>query len=549
MTNKSGRFGPLIGAVDEGTTSCRFLVFAAKTAEILTFHKVSIPFNKPQKGWVEQDPNIILQSVIQTINVGCDNLLKLDINPADVVALGLTNQRETTIVWDPFTGKPLYNAIVWCDMRTTETVDEILLKGKRNKNFLKEACGLPVGTYFSAVKLRWLIDNVPVVKQAIVENRCLFGTVDTWLIWNLTGGVKGGLHLTDVTNASRTMLMNLKTLAWDEQLCKIFKIPMHILPEIRSCSEIYGYLTESFLKGVPISGCIGDQQAALVGHMCFQKEQIKCTYGLGSFLLCNTGNAIINSEHGLLSTVAYQLGKSKQPVFALEGSVAVAGAAMKWLIDDLNIVDSVSDLATIAKNVNCKGELYFVPAFGGLYSPHWNKEAKSIICGLTDESKPGHIIKALLEAVAFQIRDILEALKLDYNIQLSKLLVDGGMAANDFFMQIQSDICGVTIVRPSVNEITCLGAAIVAGIAEGIEVWDLNYMSSVPNDVFYPCISENERDVKYNRWKLAIEKSLDWNRQYEGRSRHSQILKSLPGSLFIMSSFIMLVVAEFLSKS
>ncbi|KAI4470001.1 sugar kinase [Holotrichia oblita] len=484
-------------------------VFAAKTAEVLTYHQVSIPHITPKEGWVEQDPEVILHSVIETINVTCDNLIKLDISPEDIVATGITNQRETTVVWDSVTGKPLHNALVWLDMRTASTVDQILQNGKRNKNFLKNVCGLPVSTYFSALKIRWLIDNVEGVRRAISEDRCLFGTIDTWLIWNLTGGVNGGLHLTDVTNASRTMLMNIDTLKWDPQLCKIFDIPMSILPEIKSSSEIYGYISESVLKGIPISG-VSDQQAALVGQMCFHQGQAKSTYGTGCFLLYNTGTAIVQSSHGLLTTVAYQLGKDAPPIYALEGSIAIAGVAMQWLRDNLGVIKNVTESMDIAQSTGEVGEVYFVPAFSGLYAPYWRKDARSVICGLTEETKPGHIVRGALESVAFQVRDILEAMALDCGYPLQKLLVDGGMTANNFLMQIQADYCGIPVVRPLMSETTSLGAAMAAGNAKGVEVWDLDNVQPVPSDCFIPSITEDQRDIRYSRWKMAIARSLDW---------------------------------------
>ncbi|RZB40299.1 glycerol kinase-like, partial [Asbolus verrucosus] len=325
MSDTRDKFGPLIGSIDEGTSSTRFLVFASKTAEVLTYHQVEVPHITPKEGWFEQDPILILNSVIETINVTCDNLKKLNINYEDIVAIGITNQRETTILWDSTTGKPLHNALVWMDMRTSSTVDEILQHGKRSKNFLQNLCGLPVSTYFSALKIKWLMDNVEGVKEAMKEKRCLFGTIDSWLIWNLTGGVKGGLHVTDVTNASRTMLMNIETLKWDPSLCNIFDIPMNILPEIKSSSEIYGYITDAtVLSGIPISGVLGDQQAALVGQMCFHQGQAKNTYGTGCFLLYNTGTTIVQSTHGLITTVGYKLGQDKPTIYALEGSIAIA---------------------------------------------------------------------------------------------------------------------------------------------------------------------------------------------------------------------------------
>nr|CAH7767893.1 unnamed protein product [Callosobruchus chinensis] len=378
------------------------------------------------------------------------------------------------------------------DIRTSSTVDEILQNGKRPQNFLQNQCGLPVSTYFSALKIKWMMDNVKGVKEAIKEGRCLFGNVDTWLVWNLTGGVKGGLHITDVTNASRTMLMNIETLKWDPQLCKVFDIPMDILPEIRSSSEIYGYIQKvTKLSGIPISGILGDQQAALVGQMCFKMGQAKSTYGTGCFILYNTGAYTVRSTHGLLTTVGYQFGAGSKPIYALEGSVAIAGISIKWLRDNLQIINDVKDSSELAAKAEESGEVCFVPAFSGLYAPYWRKDARSVICGMTEETKPEHLVKATLEAVCFQVRDVLEAMALDCDFPLTKLLVDGGMTSNDYLMQMQADYCGIPVVRPTMAETTSLGAAIAAGSAKGVEVWHVEKIEPVPSDKFEPSITEN----------------------------------------------------------
>lgn len=333
MSISSGsKFGHLVGAIDEGTSSARFILFKAETADVVCFHQMSIPQITPQEGWVEQDPMLILRTVEECIEKTLEKLIELGGETTDIVAVGVTNQRETTIIWDRNTGLPMHNAIVWLDMRTSSTVDQLLdtVPNKaRNKNYLQPLCGLPLSPYFSAVKLRWLKDNIPGIAQAIRDETCLFGTVDTWLLWHLTGGPNGGVHVTDVTNASRTMLMNIETLRWDSQLCKFFDIPTTVLPDIRSSSEVYGYFAMTPLKHVPLAGCLGDQQSALVGQQCLARGQAKATYGTGCFLLYNTGTVNVNSAHGLLTTVAYQLGKDEPPVYALEGSVAIAGAAIR----------------------------------------------------------------------------------------------------------------------------------------------------------------------------------------------------------------------------
>ncbi|XP_050489183.1 glycerol kinase-like isoform X1 [Bombus huntii] len=507
----SSRYGPLVGAIDEGTSSARFLVFAADTAEVLTYHQVSISQSCPKEGWVEQDPIEILQAVRECLNQTIFNLRQLTIDPSDIVAVGITNQRETTVVWDSITGEPLYNAIVWMDMRTTSIVDDILRKIRnQNKNYLKPLCGLPISPYFSALKLKWLLENVPRVREALDQKRCLFGTIDSWLIWNLTGGTSFGVHATDVTNASRTMLMNITTLKWDPTLLSFFNIPPEILPEIRSSSEIYGYIQDDILSGVPISGCLGDQQSALVGQMCLQKGHAKSTYGTGCFLLYNTGTAIVDSSHGLLTTVAYQLGPQATPVYALEGSVAIAGAVIQWLKDNLGILSDIKESESLVEQIPTDNRVTFVPAFAGLYAPYWRKDARSVICGITEDTNSTHIIKAALQAVCFQTRDILEAMKEDTGLILSKLLVDGAMTTNNLLMQMQADICGIPVVRPLMCETTALGVAIAAGNADGIRKWDVKIDAAVPSDTFLPSITENERDILYSQWKMAIDRSLGW---------------------------------------
>lgn len=539
------RYGPLIGAIDEGTSSARFLVFVANTAEVLTYHQVPLSQSCPQEGWVEQDPIEILNAVKECLEQTVFNLRQLTIDPSDIVAIGITNQRETTIVWDSVTGEPLFNAIVWMDMRTTTTVDTVLKKIRnQNMDYLKPLCGLPINPYFSALKLKWLIDNVPRVHEAIKENRCMFGTVDTWLIWNLTGGKNFGVHITDVTNASRTMLMNIRTLKWDPILLSFFDIPLKILPEIRSSSEIYGYIQDDILAGVPISGCLGDQQSALVGQMCFDRGQAKSTYGTGCFLLYNTGTAVVDSTHGLLTTVAYQLGPEKPPVYALEGSVAIAGAVMKWLRDNIEILADVKDSESIVKQISGDTRVTFVPAFSGLYAPYWRKDARGVICGITEDTNSSHIIKAALQAVCFQTRDVLEAMKEDTGFSLTELLVDGAMTGNSLLMQMQANICGIPVVRPEMCEITALGVAIAAGTAEGIRKWDVRTDSAVPSDTFLPAITENKRDIMYSRWKMAIDRSLGWDLTTETRDDIQNIHTAIAPGIFVMSTIILLVVAK-----
>ncbi|XP_055842120.1 glycerol kinase [Episyrphus balteatus] len=510
------KFGKLIGAIDEGTSSARFMIFKAGTDEIVCYHQMNVPQIYPQEGWVEQDPMLILTVVSTCIDEALKKLIELGGQVQDIVAVGVTNQRESTLVWDKNTGKPLHNAIIWLDMRTSSTVDHLMesIPNKSyNKNYLKPLCGLPMSPYFSGLKLRWLKDNVPHVTKAMKDGTCLFGNVDAWLIWNLTGG----LHMTDVTNASRTMLMNIETLQWDSHLLKFFDLPRSILPEIHSSAEVYGNIAWPALKGIPIAACMGDQQAALVGQQCLQRGQAKATFGTGCFLLYNTGNSIVSSAHGLLTTVGYQLGKNANPFYALEGSVAIAGAALNWLKDNLGIVDEFSAVEKIANKVDDCGDVYFVPAFSGLYAPYWNQEARGVICGISDQTTSEHIVRATLEAVCFQVRDILDAMNKDCGIPLTKLKVDGGMTANSLLLQTQADLVGINVIRPKIAETTSLGIALAAYKAISDADIDVPVSNTDANRTFKPLINENERDMRYSKWKMAVDRSFGWD------SSHSDV--------------------------
>ncbi|XP_066497211.1 glycerol kinase-like isoform X2 [Hoplias malabaricus] len=507
------RTDPLVGAIDQGTSSTRFLVFNAKTSELISQHQVEITQSFPKEGWVEEDPKEILHSVYECMERTTEKLIQLNIDISSIKAIGVTNQRETTLVWDKETGEPLYNAIVWLDLRTQSTVERLIEKSpSKNKNHLKHKTGLPISTYFSALKLRWLMDNVQEVAEAVHTHRAVFGTVDSWLIWSLTGGKNGGVHCTDVTNASRTMLFNIHTMEWDRELCEYFDVPIEILPEVRSSSEIYGYLISGSLEGVPISGCLGDQSAALVGQMCFKDSQAKNTYGTGCFMLKNTGVKPVISDHGLLTTVAYKLGRDQPAYYALEGSVAIAGAVVRWLKDNLGIIKSSSDIEKLAVAAGTSYGCYFVPAFSGLYAPYWEPSARGIICGLTQFTNRSHLAFAALEAVCFQTREVLDAMNQDSGIPLTQLHVDGGMTANKLLMQLQADILCIPVVRPSMSETTALGAAMAAGAAKGVGVWTINPdgMTSVASEMYQPQINPEESEFRYTRWKKAVQKAMNW---------------------------------------
>ncbi|XP_067848905.1 glycerol kinase isoform X2 [Heptranchias perlo] len=505
--------GPLVGAIDQGTSSSRFLVFNPQTAKVVVQHQVEITQKLPKAGWVEEDPKEILHSVFECIEKTCDKLKQLKIDISSVKAIGVSNQRETTIVWDKVTGLPLYNAIVWLDLRTQPTVEKLINSAPgKDKNVLQAKTGLPISTYFSAVKLRWLLDNVDQVKQAVADNRAMFGTVDSWLIWCLTGAHGGGVHCTDVTNASRTMLFNINTLKWDPELCQFFDVPMSILPDVRSSSEIYGLMKCGSLATVPISGCLGDQSAALVGQMCFSPGQSKNTYGTGCFLLSNTGEKPVMSKHGLLTTLAYKMGKDKPAIYALEGSVAIGGAVVRWLRDNLRIINSAAEVEKLAASVGSSYGCYFVPAFSGLYAPYWEPSARGIICGLTQYTNRNHIAFAALEAVAFQTRELLEAMNKDSGIDQTSLQVDGGMTTNKIMMQLQADILSIPVVKPAMAETTALGAAMAAGAADGVGVWSLSpdNLSAVVWEKFEPQIEPDESNKRFARWKQAVQKSMGW---------------------------------------
>jgi glycerol kinase len=427
---------------------------------------------------------------------------------SDLAAIGITNQRETTVVWERKTGRPIYNAIVWQDTRVAEDVAEFTKDGGQDR--FRVQTGLPLSTYFSGLKLRWILENVPGAREKVASGELLFGNVDSFLVWDLTGGPQSGVHVTDVTNASRTQLLNLKTLEWDEDLLSAFDIPKAMLPKVCTSSEVYGQATLPEISDVPIAGILGDQQAALVGQACFRPGEVKNTYGTGCFLLMNTGERAVVSTCGLLTTVAYKFG-SEPARYALEGSVAITGALVQWLRDSLGIIQKSSDIETLARTVEDNGDVYFVPAFSGLYAPHWKETARGVIAGLTRYANKGHLARAVLEATAFQTREVVEAMEKDSKISLQSLRVDGGMVGNDLLMQFQADILNREVVRPIIQETTALGAAYAAGLAvqffSGLDELRANW---AVDRTWKPSIGEAGREQLYGQWKKAVARSFDW---------------------------------------
>lgn len=495
-------------AVDQGTTSTRAIVFNHE-GRIVSVGQYEHEQKFPRAGWVEHDPVEIERNVDQAIGQA---LALAGINRHALAAVGITNQRETTVVWDRETGEPVYNAIVWQDTRTQRICDE--LAGDQGADRFKDVCGLPLATYFSGPKIKWILDNVAGAREKAEAGKLAFGNTDSWVLWNLTGGVNGGVHVTDVTNASRTMLMNIRTLQWDQSMCDAMGVPASMLPEIRSCSEVYGYgAKNSLIVDTPIAGILGDQQAATFGQACFEKGMAKNTYGTGNFMLINTGEEPIFSRNGLLTTVCYKLGDHK-PVYALEGSIAVTGSLVQWLRDNLRMFDSSPQVEELAKSVENNGGAYFVPAFSGLFAPYWRSDARGALVGLTRFVNRGHIARAALEATAYQTREVLDAMNADSGVPLTELKVDGGMTANDLLMQFQADQLGVPVIRPVVAETTALGAAYAAGIAVGYWAGEQDVVANWAEDKRWTPTpgpeAQAERDRLYRNWKKAVSKTFDW---------------------------------------
>ena len=493
-----------LGAIDQGTTSTRFMVFD-RSGRIVSVAQKEHEQIFPQPGWVEHDPEEIWRRTREVINQA---MQAKALRPADLAAIGITNQRETAIVWNSKTGRPVHNAVVWQDTRVEDAVAEFSKDGGQDR--FRERTGLPLATYFSGLKIRWLLKNIPGVREGAEAGDFLFGNLDTFLVWHLTGGVSGGIHVTDVSNASRTQLMNLNTLKWDVEMLKLYGIPEKMLPKIASSSEVYGTAQLDSIKDVAIAGILGDQQAALVGQTCFHPGEAKNTYGTGCFMLENTGTEIVHSKFGLLTTVAYKFGD--QPAqYALEGSIAIAGALVQWLRDSLGIIQKSADIETLARTVNDNGGVYFVPAFSGLYAPYWKSNARGVIAGLTRFANKGHMARAVLEATAFQTREVLEAMEKDSKIKLKVLKTDGGMVGNELLMQFQSDLLNLPVVRPVMRETTALGAAYAAGLAVGYYKDANDLLANWEVDrTWTPNMDESTRESLYKSWKKAVTRSFDW---------------------------------------
>ncbi|AYG03045.1 glycerol kinase GlpK [Gryllotalpicola protaetiae] len=492
-------------AIDQGTTSTRAIIFD-HGGSVVSVGQLEHRQILPKPGWVEHDPLEIWRNTREVIGQA---LARADITRHDIVAVGITNQRETAVVWDRKTGKPVYNAIVWQDTRTQPIVDELARDGGARR--FTDAVGLPLATYFSGTKIRWILDNVDGARERADAGELLFGTTDTWLLWNLTGGRRGGVHATDVTNASRTLFMDLETLDWRDDILEAFGVPRSMLPEIRSSSEVYGTVeSNNLLREVPVAGILGDQQAATFGQAAFDDGESKNTYGTGNFLIFNTGERIVRSEHGLLTTVGYKLGDAA-PHYALEGSIAVTGSLVQWLRDNLGIIGSASEIESLAASVEDNGGAYFVPAFSGLFAPYWRSDARGAVVGLTRFVTKAHLARAALEATAFQTREVLDAVCADAGASLAELKADGGMTANELLMQFQADILGVPVVRPVVAETTALGAAYAAGLAvgfwSGLDELRANWQEGRR---WEPRLAADSREALLARWKKAVTRTFDW---------------------------------------
>jgi glycerol kinase len=494
-----------IASIDQGTTSTRCMIFD-HSGSVVAVDQMEHEQIFPRAGWVEHDPSEIWNNTREVIGGA---LSKANLNSGNIKAVGITNQRETAVVWDRKTGEPVHNAIVWQDTRTQKICDD--LAGDEGADKYKATVGLPLATYFSGPKVRWILDNVDGARAKAEAGDLMFGNLDTWVLWNLTGGAENdGAHVTDVTNASRTMLMDLSTLSWSKEIADDMGIPLSMLPEIKSSSEVYGECRPGILNGRPISGILGDQQAATFGQACLEVGMAKNTYGTGNFVLLNTGTEQVASENGLLTTVCYKIGDN-DAIYALEGSIAVTGALVQWFRDNLGLIKAAPEIEDLAKTVDDNGGAYFVPAFSGLFAPHWRSDARGALVGLTRYVNKGHLARAVLEATAFQTREVVDAMNIDSGVPLKELKVDGGMVVNETLMQFQADILDVDVVRPKVAETTALGAAYAAGLAVGYWESEDDIRNNWGEDKRWaPQMGEDTREKTYRNWKKAVTKTLDW---------------------------------------
>ncbi|HSI29736.1 MAG TPA: glycerol kinase GlpK [Miltoncostaeaceae bacterium] len=492
------------GAIDQGTTSTRFMIFD-KGGNVVSISQKEHEQIYPKPGWVEHDPAEVWARTSEVVG---ESLKSAGLDKGDLSGIGITNQRETSVVWDRNTGEAVHNAIVWQDTRTDQICNKLSADGGQDR--FRAKTGLPIATYFSGPKVRWILDNVDGAEKRADAGDLLFGNMDTWVIWNLTGGPDGGLHITDVSNASRTMLMDLATQDWDQELLDTIGVPRAMLPEIKGSSQVYGEATLDAVAGIPVAGDLGDQQAALFGQTCFAVGEAKNTYGTGNFLLLNTGTEAVQSKNGLITTAGYRIG-DQPTVFALEGAIAITGALVQWLRDNLKLIKAAPEVEELAKSVDDNGGAYFVPAFSGLFAPYWRSDARGVIAGLTRYVTAGHIARATLEATAYQTREVAEAMDADSGVKLESLKVDGGMVANELLMQFQADMLGVDVIRPAVAETTALGAAYAAGLATGLwpEQEDLRE-NWVEDKRWSAKMDPAQADEYYRNWKKAVTKSFDW---------------------------------------
>jgi glycerol kinase len=492
-----------VGAIDQGTTSTRFMIFDHSGA-VVDFDQKEHEQIYPKPGWVEHDASEIWQRTTEVIKGGLD---KAGLQPSDLVAVGITNQRETAVLWDKTTGEPVHNALVWQDTRTDKICDELAQDGGQDR--LRSKTGLPLATYFSGPKIRWIFENVDGIREKAENGDVLFGNLDSFLIWKLSGGTDGGVHVTDVTNASRTLMMNLETLDWDDDILSLLGVPRAMLPEIKASSEVYAEATAE-LGGIPIAGDLGDQQAAVFGQTCFSVGEAKNTYGTGNFLLLNTGTEAVQSKNGLLTTLGYKIG-DQDAVYCLEGAIAITGALVQWMRDNLKMIKAAPEIEELAASVDDNGGCYFVPAFSGLFAPYWKGDARGVIAGLTRYVNAGHLARAVLEATAWQSREVVEAMNADSGVELKSLKVDGGMVQNELLMQFQADTLGVPVIRPKVAETTALGAAYAAGLATGFwaQIEDLRE-NWLEDKRWEPQMKKDEVEKEYRFWKKAVTKSFDW---------------------------------------